>query len=59
MDTACRTYGKMIRMLIGKAEGKKRFVRLKSRWEDNIKTGLKEIGREIVDWIQLTQHRAQ
>jgi hypothetical protein len=29
--------------------------RPRSRWKDNIKTDLREIGLEGVDWIHLTQ----
>jgi hypothetical protein len=32
-------------------------ARLKSGLEDNFKTNLEEIGREVVDWIQLAQGR--
>jgi hypothetical protein len=38
---------------------KRPFVRLKSRWEDNIKTDLREIGWEGEDWIHLPQTRDQ
>jgi hypothetical protein len=31
------------RVLVGKPEGKKPFERPRSRWEDNIKTGLPEV----------------
>jgi hypothetical protein len=39
--------------LVGKPEGK----RPRSRWEDNIKMDLREIGFEGMDWIHLTQDR--
>ena len=29
----------------GRPEGKRQFGRLRHRWEDNIKTGVKEMGR--------------
>ena len=32
-------------------------LKTRYRWEDNIKTGLKEIGWEGVDWIKLAQDR--
>jgi len=32
-------------------------LKTRSRWEDNIKTGLKEIEREGVDWINLARER--
>jgi hypothetical protein len=30
-------------------EGEELLIKLRRRWEDNIKRGLKEIGREFVD----------
>jgi hypothetical protein len=36
-----------------KPEGKRPLGKPGRRWEDNIKTGLKEIGWEGVDWIDL------
>jgi hypothetical protein len=33
--------------------------RRRLRWEDNIKTDLREIGREVVDWIHLAQNTEQ
>jgi hypothetical protein len=32
-------------------------MRPRRRWENNIKIGLKEIGCEDVDWIQLAQDK--
>jgi hypothetical protein len=32
------------RVLVGKPEGKRPFVRPKRRWEDNIKIDLQEVG---------------
>jgi hypothetical protein len=46
-------------ILVGKPEGKWPLARSRSRWEDNIRMNLKEIGWEIVDWIHLTQDRDQ
>jgi hypothetical protein len=43
------------RILIGKPEVKRPLGRLRSIWEDNTKTDLKEIERVGVDYI----HRAQ
>jgi len=34
------------RVLVGKPEGKRRLVRPRRRWEDNIKMGLQEVGSE-------------
>jgi hypothetical protein len=39
--------------LVGKPEGKRPFGRPSRRWEDNIKTDLREIGFGSVDWIHL------
>ena len=43
------------RVLIGKPEGKKLLGRPRRRWEDNIKMDLKEVGCEVIDWIDLPQ----
>jgi hypothetical protein len=32
------------RVLVGKSEGKRPLERLRSRWEDNIETGLQRVG---------------
>ena len=40
------------RVLVEKPEGKKRLLRLRHRWEDNIKMDIEE-----VDWIGLVQDR--
>jgi hypothetical protein len=42
---------------MGKFEEKKSLGRHRHRFEDNIKMNLKEIGRECVDWIHLSQGR--
>jgi 7-keto-8-aminopelargonate synthetase-like enzyme len=47
------------RVLMGKAEGKRPFGRSRRRWEDGIRTDLKEIGWRSVDWMQLAQDRDQ
>jgi hypothetical protein len=39
----------------GKPEGKRPLVRPRRRCKDNIRTDLKEIGWEDVDWIHLAQ----
>jgi len=44
----------LYRVLVGKPE-RKRGDRL--RWEDNIKMDLQEVGREVLDWIDLAQDR--
>jgi len=43
--------------LVGKPEGKRPVGRPKRRWEDNIKTDLKEMGFGGMDWIGLAQDR--
>ena len=45
------------RILVGKPEGKRPLGRPRRRWEDNIKTGLQEVGCGGVDWIELAQDR--
>jgi hypothetical protein len=47
MDGECSTRGVMInayKILVGKSNGKRPHGRLRCRWEDIIKTDLKEIG---------------
>jgi hypothetical protein len=43
------------RILVGKPKGKRPLGRRRRRWEDNIKMGLREIGIDGVNWIQLAQ----
>jgi hypothetical protein len=45
------------KILMGKTEKKRPLVRLRSRWEDNIRIDIKGIGCESVDWIHLAQDR--
>jgi hypothetical protein len=45
------------RLLVGKPEGKRPLGRPGSRWMDNIKMDLLEIGLNVVDWIGLVQDR--
>jgi len=40
-------------ILVGKPEGKRPFGRRRSRWENNIRAALREIGWEGVDWMHL------
>jgi hypothetical protein len=42
------------RILLGKLEGKRPLRRPRSRWMDNIKIDLREIGWDGMDWIDLT-----
>jgi hypothetical protein len=45
------------RFLVGKPEGKSPLGRIRSRWEDNIKIDLQEVGCRSMDWIQMAQDR--
>jgi hypothetical protein len=42
------------RILAGKPEGKIPLERPRCRWVENIKIGLREIGWDIMDWIDST-----
>jgi hypothetical protein len=46
-------------LLVGKLEGKRPQGRRRRRWVDNIKIYLREIGWDVVDWIDLAQDRDQ
>jgi hypothetical protein len=48
---------KAYRILVGKPEGKKPLWRPRSRWVNNIKMNLREIGWDGMDWIDLAQDR--
>ena len=41
--------------LVGKPERKRPLGRPRSRWEDNIKMDLQEVGCGGMDWIELPQ----
>jgi len=45
------------RGLVGRPEGKRPLGRPKRRWKDNIKMGVREVGCEGMDWIELAQDR--
>jgi len=45
----------LYRVLVGKPEGKRPLGRPRSRWEDNIKMDLQEVGCWYMDWIELAQ----
>jgi len=45
------------RVLVGKPEGKRTLGRPRSRWEDNIKMDLQEVGCGGMEWIELAQDR--
>jgi hypothetical protein len=47
------------RILVGKPEGKRPVGRARSRWVNDIKKDLREIGWDVMDWIDLAQDRDQ
>jgi hypothetical protein len=47
------------RVLVGRLEGKRPLGRPRRRWEGNIKMGLRGIGIDGANWIQLAQDRVQ
>jgi hypothetical protein len=49
----------MQRILVGKPEGKRPLGRSRSRWEDNLRMDLREIGWGGMYWIDLAQDRDQ
>jgi hypothetical protein len=60
MGKACSPNGKngiAYRLLVKKAEGKKRLGRPSCRWMDNIRMDLGEVEWGYVDWIGLAQDR--
>jgi hypothetical protein len=48
---------KVYKVLVGKPEGKRPLGRPRCRWEDGIRTDLRETGLGDVDWIRLSQDR--
>jgi hypothetical protein len=58
MSKACSTnwYKKNVyRLLVLKSEGRRPLGRPRSRWVNNINMGLREIGVDGMDWIDLAQ----
>ena len=47
----------MYRILVGKPERRRPLRRPRSRWVDNIRMDLQEVGCGYMDWIELTQDR--
>jgi hypothetical protein len=45
------------KILIGEPEGMRPLGRPRSRWRDNIRMDLMEVGWEVVDWIHVAQDR--
>jgi hypothetical protein len=62
MGRAYITYGEKnnsCMVFVGKPEGKRLLGRIGRKWEDNIKTDLREIGLGGMDWIYMAQDRNQ
>jgi hypothetical protein len=56
MGGTCNTHGrgkKFVQNFSRKPERKRLLIRPKRGWEDNIRMGLAEIGRESVDWLRI------
>ena len=47
----------VLRILVGKPEGKRPLGRPRRRWVDNIRSDLQEVGCGYMDWIGLAQVR--
>jgi hypothetical protein len=47
------------RILVGMPEGKEPLGRPRSRWVDNNKMDLREIGWDYMDWIDLAKNKDQ
>jgi hypothetical protein len=47
------------RILVGRSEDRRPLGRPRSRWENNIKMDLREIGIDGANWIHLAQDRVQ
>jgi hypothetical protein len=47
------------RILVGKLKGRRPLGRPRHRWVDNIKMDLREIGWDVMYWIDLAQNRDQ
>jgi hypothetical protein len=47
------------RILVGKPEGRKPLGRPRRMWLYNIKIDLREIGWDLVDWVNLAEDREQ
>jgi hypothetical protein len=45
------------RILVERPEGRRPLGRPRHRWEDNIKTDLREVGWGDMNWIELAQDR--
>jgi hypothetical protein len=47
------------RILVVKPEGKRPLGKPRRRWVENIRTDLREIGWNVMDWVDLAQDRDQ
>jgi hypothetical protein len=47
------------RILVGKPEGRRPLGRKRSRWVDNIKMDLREVGWDGRDWIDLAHEKGR
>ena len=47
----------VLRVLVGKPEGRRPRGRPRRRWEDNIKMDLQEMRCWVMDWVDLAQDR--
>ena len=47
------------RVLVGKPEGKRPLGKPRSRWKDNIKMNLQEVGYGDMYWIEVAQDRSR
>jgi hypothetical protein len=47
------------RVLLGRPEGNRPLGRPRSRWKDNIKMDLREIGTDGANWLRLAQDRVK
>ena len=47
----------VLKVMVGKPEGKRPLGRPRRRWEDNIKMDLQEVRRVCGDWMELAQDR--
>ena len=60
MGRACSQNGEdrsAFKILIGKPTGKRSLGRPRSRWEDNIRMDLEEIGIDSGNWVDSAQDR--
>jgi hypothetical protein len=55
--TCIREERKVFKVLVGNPRGKRPLGSSRCKWDDRIKTDLREIGWRGVEWIHLTQDR--